>query len=152
MFNTFNEDRTDFKPYGLTCELWSPSLMKKPDRHNEIELNYVPEGSLSYLLHDQRIEIPSKRIGIFWGLIPHQIVSYKGNSPYLVCTIPFSLFMEWKLPSDFTDRILNGELLIEPTTKSSIYDEYLFENQDFFYLTNLIDIGFWIVRIRKNPT
>ena len=38
---TFDEKRDEFKPYGLTCEIWRPQLMPKIDRHNEIELNYI---------------------------------------------------------------------------------------------------------------
>ena len=48
---TFDEKRDEFKPYGLTCEIWRPQLMPKIDRHNEIELNYIPyrksDGSTS---------------------------------------------------------------------------------------------------------
>ena len=45
---TFDEKRDEFKPYGLTCEIWRPQLMPKIDRHNEIELNYIPEGGITY--------------------------------------------------------------------------------------------------------
>ena len=58
-----------FRPYGLTCEWWTPTLMGKPDRHNEIELNYLPEGPLTYLLQDRKITLPSGRLTTFWGLI-----------------------------------------------------------------------------------
>ena len=44
---TFDEKRDEFKPYGLTCEIWRPQLMPKIDRHNEIELNYIPEGDIT---------------------------------------------------------------------------------------------------------
>ena len=36
----FDKYRADFKPYGLTCEMWEPYLMERFDRHNEIEINY----------------------------------------------------------------------------------------------------------------
>ena len=32
----FDKYRADFKPYGLTCEMWEPYLMERFDRHNEI--------------------------------------------------------------------------------------------------------------------
>lgn len=124
----FNESRTELKPYGLTCELWTPSLMKKPDRHNEIELNYFTEGSVTYLFQDKKITVPSKRLIIFWGLIPHQIIKYERKFPYFVSTIPFSQFMEWKLPALFVDRILKGEILFESSEELSIHDEFLFHN------------------------
>lgn len=136
ILNTFNEGRNEFKPYGFTCELWTPGLMRKPDRHNEIEINYFAEGSMTYLFQDKKITIPAKRLSIFWGLVPHQIINYEGNSPYFVCTIPFSQFLEWKLPVSFVDRVLKGEVLFEVSEESSMHDEFLLEN--------------WIKDINKN--
>lgn len=128
ILNTFDENRNAFKPYGLTCEWWIPNLMKKPDRHNEIEVNYFPEGTVTYLFKDKRITIPAKKLTIFWGLISHQIVHFEGLSPYFVCTIPFSLFLEWKLPLAFVDRVLNGEIITEASEEYAMHDEFLLKN------------------------
>jgi AraC-like DNA-binding protein len=126
--HTFNSKRDEFKPYGLTCERWSPELMRKPDQHNEIEINYFPEGAITYLVQDKKITIPARRLAIFWALVPHQIVQYEGTAPYYVCTIPFSEFLEWKLPELFVDRILKGEVLVENTENYTPYDEFLLNN------------------------
>jgi AraC family transcriptional regulator, melibiose operon regulatory protein len=128
ILKTFNEKRDEFKPYGLTCELWTPGLMRKPDRHNEIEINYFSEGSVTYLLQDKKITIPAKKLAIFWGLVPHQIINFEGISPYFVCTIPLSQFLEWKLPETFVDRILKGEVLFETSDIFSTFDEFLLNN------------------------
>ncbi len=125
---TFNEKRNEFLPYGLTCEIWSPCLMRKPDRHNEIEINYSPESTVTYLIQDKKITIPAKKLAIFWGLVPHQIINFEGTKPYYVCTIPFSQFLEWKLPASFVDRILKGEVLFEASENSSLFDEFLLNN------------------------
>jgi hypothetical protein len=45
----FDPARSDFTPYGFTCEQWMPQQMKRPDRHNEIELNLLLEGEIVYL-------------------------------------------------------------------------------------------------------
>lgn len=128
ILNRFDEGRNEFKPYGLTCELWTPSLMRKADRHNEIEINYISEGTITYLFQDKKITIPAKRMTLFWGLISHQIVHYEGEAPYFVCTIPFSLFLEWKFPTSFVDSILKGEVLFEASEEYSVYDEFLLKN------------------------
>ncbi len=126
--NTFDENRHAFKPYGLTCELWTPSLMTKPDRHNEIELNYFIEGSLTYLFQGTKITIPAKSFTLFWGLVPHQIVDFTGKTPYFVCTIPLTVFLEWKLPQFFVDSVLRGDLLTEKTGDHASYDMFILEN------------------------
>lgn len=127
IFYTFNEGRREFKPYGLTCELWMPDLMKKPDRHNEIEINFFTSGSITYLFQGSKITVPAKNLTLFWGLVPHQIIDHTGSSPYYVCTIPLTLFLEWKLPTAFTEKILKGEVVQEDFGEYSIHDEYLFK-------------------------
>ncbi len=107
----FDEKRQEFAPYGLTCVRWRPSLMRKPDRHNEIELNLLQNGSITYLLRGRRYVIRPHRITIFWALAPHQIVEIEGDAPYYVATIPLTRFLQWKLPQAFYNRILQGEVL-----------------------------------------
>ncbi len=65
MLNKFNKERRELEPYGLTCELWTPSLMPKADRHNEIEINYFPKGNITYLFHDYKKVVPSGRLTLF---------------------------------------------------------------------------------------
>ncbi|MDW7691899.1 helix-turn-helix domain-containing protein [Flammeovirgaceae bacterium SG7u.111] len=102
--------------------------MPKADRHNEIEINYFTEGSLTYLFQDAKIEIPPKSFTVFWGLIPHQIVDYTNTTPYYVCTIPLTIFLEWKLPATFVDKVFKGRILIEDKGDHSFYDEYMLKN------------------------
>ena len=128
MENTFDESRNEFKPYGLSCEVWAPGLMRKPDRHNEIEINYFPEGGITYLFQGSKVTVPPKKLTVFWGLIPHQIIDFQNENPYYVCTVPFSLFLEWRLPAVFVDRLLKGEVLFETSKEHSNYDEFLFKN------------------------
>lgn len=127
ILNRFDARRGELRPYGLTCELWTPCLMRRPDRHNEIELNYLPEGSLTYLFQDRRVQVPSRRLALFWGLIPHQIIHSEGTAPYYVCTIPFSLFLSWGLPQAFTEKLFKGELLldVEQPSDGPDYDAYM---------------------------
>ncbi len=106
---TFDESREDLKPYGLTCELWKPSLMRRPDRHNEIEINYMVDGSLTYLLHDRKIQIEAGGILLFWALLPHQIVDFQPGGSYYVITIPFGLFAQWNLHRQFLEGLHQGE-------------------------------------------
>lgn len=124
----FDKNRPELKPYGFTVEKWTPRLMPRPDRHNEIEINLLTGGSMTYLINDRRIMVASKRLTVFWALIPHQIIHFKSNAPYYVCTIPFAQFMNWQLPSSLVDHVLNGNVVNATTTKDYQYDQYLMEN------------------------
>ncbi|MGB3801206.1 MAG: helix-turn-helix domain-containing protein, partial [Lewinella sp.] len=87
--------------------------------------NYVPRGSVTYLLQDRKITLPPRQLAVFWGLIAHQIVGFECHEPYFVCTIPFSVFLEWSLPASFVNRILGGEVLLEQRLDAAASDEYL---------------------------
>jgi len=128
ILNEYDEKRVEFRPYGLTCEMWIPKVMRKPDRHNEIEINYLTKGNISYLFQGTKITVPAQSLTLFWGLIPHQIIDYTGSATYYVCTIPLTQFLDWKLPSLFVERVLQCEVIIEKPGEHSFYDEFLFKN------------------------
>lgn len=127
ILKTFDEKRGEFKPYGLTCEMWRPQLMPKIDRHNEIELNYIPEGGITYFFPTGKVTVPPRKITLFWGLIPHKIIKSESDAPYFVVTIPFNLFLSWRLPSALVDRILGGEVVVETAESEYGLDKPMFE-------------------------
>ncbi|MCY4588535.1 MAG: helix-turn-helix domain-containing protein [Bryobacterales bacterium] len=109
----FDNTRPEFSPYGFTCELWVPARMPRPNRHNEIELNLLRSGSLTYLLGERRVTIAARRLAVFWAAIPHQIVDFVGEAPYFVVTVPLSGFLAAGLDSILVNRVLKGELMID---------------------------------------
>lgn len=105
--------RSDFSTYGFTCELWEPVPMPRPDRHNEIEMNLLLSGSLTYLLGGRRTTIEAGRIAMFWAAIPHQIVGREGRRSYFVVTLPLGWFLAAGLPAEFAQAVLKGEIVID---------------------------------------
>ncbi|MCB9874761.1 MAG: helix-turn-helix domain-containing protein [Planctomycetaceae bacterium] len=121
----FDSRRSEFSPYGFTCELWKPARMPRPDRHNEVELNLLASGSLTYLLGGRRTTIEAGKLAIFWAAIPHQIVDFQGDTPYFVVTLPLSEFLRIGVDTILMRRILQGELLIDSRSDST--DEMMFQ-------------------------
>lgn len=109
----FDDDRPEFTPYGFTCDAWTPAFMPRPDRHNEIELNWLASGSLTYLLGGRRTTIEAGKLGLFWAAIPHQIVDFGSEAPYYVVTIPLIEFLQSGIDREFVNRALQGEVLID---------------------------------------
>ena len=99
--------------------------MSRLDRHNEIELNLLTMGSLTYLLGGQRTTIQAASLGVFWAAIPHQVVEIEGDAPYFVMTLPLSAFLRAELDVSFLNRILRGELMIDLIQNNS--DEITFQ-------------------------
>ena len=87
--------------------------MPRPDRHNEIEINLLRSGSLTYLLGGRRTTIAVGRVAAFWAAIPHQIVEFDCEDPYFVVTVPLSMFLAAGLEVSVVNRILEGELVVD---------------------------------------
>ena len=123
---SFDPKRPDFAPYGLTCVRWAPTLMRRPDRHNEIELNFLRRGWLVYLLGGRKVRVEAGRLSAFWAAIPHQIIAYSGKMEYSVATIPLAWFIHCKLPRQLVQPLLHGRLVCEPETGRMRSDSLLF--------------------------
>jgi AraC family transcriptional regulator, melibiose operon regulatory protein len=123
----FDERRPELKPYGLTCVRWRPTLMRRPDRHNELEVNLLRSGTLTYLLRGRRVTVVAGHLTIFWALEPHQIIHFEGDGFYYVATIPFTWFLQWQMPPAFLSQIMAGAVLKESNAGAARLDEAIFE-------------------------
>lgn len=124
---TFDEGRPELAPYGLTCQRWRPRHMPRPDRHNELELNLLKSGTLTYLHRGKRVTVESGRLTIFWALHPHQIIDFEGERYYYVATIPFTRFLQWRMPLAFLDRVMAGAVLSETDEDVAQHDDAMFD-------------------------
>jgi AraC-like DNA-binding protein len=122
---TFNHARPDLAPYGFTCERWKAALMRRPDRHDEIELNLLLSGSLTYLLGGERVTLQEGRLGAFWAALPHQIIAAARSSQYYVITLPLAWFLQCHLPPKLVDRLLGGQLVSETNDRHFELDRVL---------------------------
>jgi AraC-like DNA-binding protein len=123
---SFDPNRPDFSPYGLSCVWWKPSPMRRPDHHNEIELNLIVSGSVTYLIAGRKVRIEAGRLSSFWAAIPHQIIEFGSNTEYLVATIPFPWFLQYDLPEAFVRPLLTGAVHMEPERDHGRHDRDLF--------------------------
>lgn len=89
--------------------------MARSDRHDELELNLLVHGSLTYLLGGRRATISAGQLAIFWAATPHQIIDFDGQEPYYVVTVPFPWFLQQRLPTAFVRQILQGQLVALPS-------------------------------------
>ena len=119
---SFDASRPNFAPYGLTCEVWTPVPMPRPDRHNEIELNLLKRGELHYLLGGQQVVIKAGQLAVFWAAMPHQIIRSRNQTEYFVATIPLAWFLQCQFPGPFARAILHGQILFDPNAAGSTAD------------------------------
>lgn len=123
---SFDPERPDFAPYGLTCVHWRPAAMRRPDHHNEIELNFIESGSVTYLLGEQKTNLEAGRLTAFWAAIPHQIIDFGRNTAYYVATIPLPWFRQWRLPAHFPQGLMQGLVMMDPSAGKLALDRERF--------------------------
>ncbi|HVU32576.1 MAG TPA: helix-turn-helix domain-containing protein [Opitutaceae bacterium] len=123
---SFDPNRPDFAPYGFTCVRWNPSPMRRPDRHNEVELNFLETGWLTYLLGGRKVRVEARRLTAFWAAIPHQIIEFGDETEYFVGTLPLPWFLQCRLPDNLVQPVLQGRMISEPTDEHADSDRQLF--------------------------
>jgi AraC-like DNA-binding protein len=122
----FDAERPDFTTYGLSCVRWIPAPMRRPDHHNEIQLNLLCRGRVTYLLGAEPVQVKPGHFTAFWAAIPHQIVDYDEESEYFVATLPLAWFLQCKLPDAFVQTLMRGEVVEEPSGGRAEFDAAFF--------------------------
>jgi AraC family transcriptional regulator, melibiose operon regulatory protein len=119
-------DRPDFTTYGLSCVRWNPGPMQRPDHHNEIQINMLSRGRVTYLLGGSTVEVKTNRLTAFWAAIPHQIIDYEAATEYFVATLPLAWFLQSQLPDALVQPLMRGEVVEEPQPDRADFDTALF--------------------------
>jgi AraC-like DNA-binding protein len=104
--------------------------MARPDRHNEIELNLLLNGSLTYMLGGVRVKLRTGCLSAFWAAIPHQVVGQEPDGievDYYVATIPLVWVLQLKLPDRLMQPILHGQVVCETDPEQCRSDRERFE-------------------------
>lgn len=101
--------------------------MPRPDRHDEIEINFLNRGTLTYLMGGERVTIQPRRVTAFWAAIPHQIVAFEDVNFYSVVTVPFGWILQWGLPEHLLSALTKGQMAVDGDDSRAIIDSQLFD-------------------------
>jgi AraC-like DNA-binding protein len=119
----------DISAFGLATDWFPPVLMPRPHRHNEVELNFVEQGSMTYLFGGVRSAVRAGQMALFWATIPHQVIITGEQTILHWITIPFVTFLQWQLPDVLTHQIVRGLFIQtheEVTDTQRLMDQALF--------------------------
>lgn len=122
----FETERPHFTSYGLSCVRWNPSPMQRPDHHNEIQLNILRRGRVTYMVGGLKIKVKPGHLTAFWAAIPHQIIDYEPDTEYFVATLPLAWFLQCQLPDAVVSPLMRGEVISEPQPDRAEVDAALF--------------------------
>jgi AraC-like DNA-binding protein len=116
----------DFTSYGLSCVRWNPSPMRRPDHHNEIQLNMLCRGRVTYLIGAEKVKVRAGHLTAFWAAIPHQIIDYEPDTEYYVATLPLAWFLQCELPDTLVQPLMRGQVVEEPSVERGDFDAAFF--------------------------
>jgi len=96
--------------------------------HTDIELNFFGSGPVRYFLAGRLETLPAGRLAMFWAGFPHHLVHVPPKSDLAwVVHVPLAWFMQWRLNESFTQHLLAGQVIIEPSETD--LDSVLEKNQ-----------------------
>jgi AraC-like DNA-binding protein len=98
--------RTD--TFGLACRRVQAAPMPDPHRHDDVELNLLERGSITYLVAGHPVRVEAGRLTAFWAAPPHQIVEADDAGALHWLTVPLAAFLGAGLPPRLVERVLHG--------------------------------------------
>jgi len=119
--------QADILTLGLTGWRGRPTLMSRPHRHHEVELNYVEEGAITYLFGGIPVTVAAGRLTLFWAALPHRIARFESATTLCWVTVPLSWFLQWDLPDALTERVLHGQPVVDHGRGHARPDQDLFQ-------------------------
>lgn len=126
MKSTVHHSRSDLVSYGLASWYGPLDPMEKSHRHNEIELNFVSRGAITYFFAGSEVTIEAHRLALFWAAIPHQVIGWEAPVTFSWITIPLGYFLQWPLPDSLRQGVLNGQLVFDQQSAAAQVDDWLF--------------------------
>lgn len=104
-----------------------PPVMDRFHRHNEVELNFVEEGAITYVSGARQATVSAGRLAVFWAAVPHRIARREEPTTFYWLTLPLAWFLQWSLPEPLVHSVLHGEVVISPEDGPAEYDRTLFQ-------------------------
>ena len=103
-----------------------PGLMSTFHRHNDIEINYLEAGSMTYLFSRGRRHVPQGCFVVFWAMFPHRVVDVEKDTLFYCFHLPLGKFLQWRLPPEFVGEVLHGNIVVDETPAMAAVDQAQF--------------------------
>lgn len=108
-----NDGDPPFERLQFFAQRHRPRRMPTSHWHSQVELNYLSRGQMTYLINGHLVPLPARRLGLFWGATPHQVIAQDDDSDLVAIYVPLGAFLGLKLPSGFRRRVMGGGFLVD---------------------------------------
>ena len=112
------DDEVELTQSGLWVRQGAPPVMRRPHRHDDLELNLVRAGRLDYLFGGSYLRVEAGEVALFWGGTPHQLVD-PGATPTdgSWVHIPLTEVLSWALPTEQVAVLLQARPVVVPAAE-----------------------------------
>ena len=109
------DDEVELAEPALWVRQGAPPVMRRPHRHDDLELNLVHAGRLDYLFGGSSLRVEAGEVALFWGGTPHQLVD-PGATPTdgSWVHIPLTEVLSWGLPTEQVAVLLHARPVVVP--------------------------------------
>ena len=83
--------------------------------HPSVEINYLHDCDMTYSFSGNEVLLSRRKICVFWAAHPHRPIEVSEDGSITNAYISLSEFIRWSLPSEFTNQILSGSVLVSKT-------------------------------------
>jgi len=106
-----------------------PALMTSPHWHAQVEVNFIMQGSVHYIMAEHDLSLSAGDMCLFWGGLPHQMDARSDDAIYAGAHLPLVHFFRLHLPSDVPRRLMMGATLVSAATDASDHANFERWNQ-----------------------
>ncbi|MDR3707655.1 MAG: helix-turn-helix domain-containing protein [Capsulimonadaceae bacterium] len=86
-------------------------------RHNEVELVYARGGDVTLIFDGRPVLLAEGGSAVFWAVVPHFARQCREGAELCWVHVPLRQFLDWRIAPDFTQRILRGQLIRDPSPR-----------------------------------
>jgi len=103
----------DILRHEFCVETHIADAMPEAHWHDHIEINYLWQGTLRYLINGQALTLREGEICVFWAASPHQVISVEPGQGLSCAYVPLSMFLALNLEPGFRQSLLLGSVFFE---------------------------------------
>lgn len=82
-------------------------------RHNELEISVSELGDSISLFGGRTMQVPSNRMLVLWGAMPHQPLQVDTTTMSYGIRVPMHWVLQWRLPDALMRRLLNLDVILD---------------------------------------
>ncbi|WP_244464841.1 helix-turn-helix domain-containing protein [Martelella endophytica] len=106
-------------PTELQFAISHPQPMAAPHWHAQVEVNYVFEGHVRYLMEGCDMRLGAGDLCLFWGGRAHRMDVSSPDSRYAVVHLPLFHFFRLNLPQGIAAALMRGGCLVTAATDAA---------------------------------